>query len=168
MGERTPAQLLAYGVAALLLLVVGVRYLESRGEEPASTAPAVSLDGPGVESSSDPADSSAPGPEQGGLYVHVAGAVRKEGLFRLPEGARVGAAVERAGGPVARADLSGVNLAAQVQDGQQVVVPKRGAEPNAVTSAPAAGSASPAAGEAGVAGGPPISLASVSTGISRV
>lgn len=155
MGDHAPAQLVAYGVAALLLVVVGVRYLEGRGSEPTSTAPPVTLDGPGGESSADPGD---PG-DGDGLYVHVAGAVRKEGLLRLPEGARVGAAVDRAGGPLARADLSGVNLAAQVQDGQQIVVPKRGAVPAPAASAPAAGAAPSSAATGGAPAGPPISLA---------
>jgi competence protein ComEA len=61
------------------------------------------------------------------IYVHVAGAVRQPGLLRLPVGTRVATAVERAGGAGPRADLSGVNLAAKLEDGQQVVVPARGA-----------------------------------------
>jgi competence protein ComEA len=66
-----------------------------------------------------------------GLYVHVAGAVRRPGLVQVPAGARVAAAVTRAGGPSRKADLAGVNLAAQVEDGQQVVVPAAGAVPGA-------------------------------------
>ena len=57
------------------------------------------------------------------LVVYVVGAVRHAGLVRLPEGARVADALERAGGPSRRADLTLVNLAAPVADGQQVVVP---------------------------------------------
>jgi competence protein ComEA len=62
-----------------------------------------------------------------GVFVHVAGAVRRPGLVRVPAGARVAAAVARAGGPGRKADLTGVNLAAPVEDGQQVVVPVAGA-----------------------------------------
>jgi competence protein ComEA len=63
------------------------------------------------------------------LYVHVAGAVRRPGLIRVPPDTRVASALERAGGPTRRADLTLVNLAARVQDGQQIVVPVRGASP---------------------------------------
>jgi competence protein ComEA len=84
------------------------------------------------------------------LYVHVAGAVRKPGLLRLPAGARVATALARAGGPTRRADLTLVNLAAPLQDGQQVVVPVRGAADDAAPggAAPTAGAAAPTAGAA--------------------
>ncbi len=71
------------------------------------------------------------------LTVHVVGAVRRPGLYRLQEGSRVADAVGRAGGATRRADLAGLNLAAPVADGLQVVVPRRGAG----TAAGAAGAA---------------------------
>ena len=61
--------------------------------------------------------------------MHVAGAVRRPGLYRLRPSARVGAALERAGGPLRRADLAAVNLAATVEDGQQIKVPRVGERP---------------------------------------
>jgi competence protein ComEA len=61
------------------------------------------------------------------LVVDVAGAVRQPGLVHLSQGARVSDAVARAGGLTARAERDAVNLAARVADGQQVLVPTRGA-----------------------------------------
>jgi competence protein ComEA len=75
------------------------------------------------------------------IYVHVAGAVRQPGLLKLPAGTRVASAVERAGGAKPRADLSGVNLAAKLEDGQQVVVPLRGAIPATAAGGEALGAA---------------------------
>jgi competence protein ComEA len=76
------------------------------------------------------------------VVVHVAGAVRKPGLYELPYDARVNAAVRKAGGPTPAANLAGINLAAAVQDGQQIVVPRRG----------------PAGGASARGGGGPVSL----------
>lgn len=59
------------------------------------------------------------------LVVHVAGAVRRPGLYRLTEGKRVADAVARAGGATAPADTAAINLAAPLADGMQVVVPRR-------------------------------------------
>jgi competence protein ComEA len=72
----------------------------------------------------------------GRVIVHVAGAVRRPGVYRLAGGARVADAVERAGGATRRADLGGVNLAAKLEDGRQIVVPLRAP---AGASAPASG-----------------------------
>lgn len=72
------------------------------------------------------------------LLVHVAGAVRHPGLVALPAGARVIDAITAAGGPTGSADQGAINLAARVTDGQQVVVPKRGAAPAGSAAAPAA------------------------------
>jgi competence protein ComEA len=85
-----------------------------------------------------PSDSAARAPL---LFVHVVGAVRRAGLFRLRDGSRVADALARAGGPTRHADLAAVNLAAPLVDGQQVVVPRRGPPGTAgVAGAPASGS----------------------------
>jgi competence protein ComEA len=66
---------------------------------------------------------------------------------------RVAFALERAGGPAPGADLSAVNLAAKVEDGQQIVLPRVGAPPAAGLTAPGGASAS---------GGAKLSLAQAS------
>lgn len=72
------------------------------------------------------------------LVVHVAGAVRAPGIYELHAGTRVADAIEAAGGPRPRADLSLLNLAEPIRDGMQIVVggPAVGSAP-AVTSSPA-------------------------------
>lgn len=84
----------------------------------------------------------AAAPKAAHVYVDVVGAVRRPGLYRLRTGGRVADAVARAGGPTGKADLELVNLAALVADGEQVVVPRRGATLGvaAVAGAPSAAS----------------------------
>lgn len=99
-------QIYAYVAVAVVVVAVGVRYVVLPG-----------ADGPAASG----------GPEAGAdVVVYVCGAVRAPGIVRLPADARVADALELAGGAGAKAELDGVNLAARVTDGQQIVVPERG------------------------------------------
>lgn len=133
MPELSRSQLLVYGAIAVALLLLGARWLRA--------ADATQTESPGAEfaaqSGSKDGGSSFSVEETGGdVVVHVAGAVRDPGVYRLPEGARVTDAVERAGGAGPSAAIDTVNLAARLADGQQVVVPS--SSPAAGTSAGAA------------------------------
>jgi competence protein ComEA len=70
------------------------------------------------------------------VVVPVAGAVGKPGVYRLPAGSRVADAVERAGGATEGGAPDGVNPAARLSDGQQIVVPGRGAAATATGDGP--------------------------------
>ena len=84
----------------------------------------------------------------GMVYVHVVGAVRAPGLYQLPRGARVAEALERAGGLLGSAAERAVNLAREVTDGEQIVVPSQDefARSGASGAAPV-GSPQPASGQ---------------------
>jgi competence protein ComEA len=62
------------------------------------------------------------------VAVHVAGAVVAPGVYELGPGARVDAAIERAGGLLPDADADALNLAAPVSDGSRLFVPVEGEE----------------------------------------
>ncbi|QAY61922.1 ComEA family DNA-binding protein [Microbacterium protaetiae] len=79
-------------------------------------------------------ESPAATPGTGDMYVHVAGAVRQPGLYLLPDGSRLVDAVAAAGGFAKDAARDGVNLARPVSDGEQVVVPREGEEPEDAAS----------------------------------
>jgi competence protein ComEA len=148
MPEITRPQLVAYVLAALIVIVLGLRFLHGQGQPPAGAAGAGA--GPAYGGS---AALRLERPPSGSALVHVAGAVRHPGVYRLRDGARVEDAVSRAGGARASADVNAINLAAKVADGQQVVVPRRGS-----AAQPVAGGAADAS-----TGGPsaaPISLSS--------
>jgi competence protein ComEA len=75
------------------------------------------------------------------VFVHAAGAVASPGVYQVPSDARIADVVAAAGGAVADADLNRVNLAAVVEDGQQVYVPRIG-EPAVAASSPGGSSGS--------------------------
>lgn len=142
MPELSRSQLLVYGAIAVALLLVGVRWIRAAdgasdrsGVAEASTGDA---GGPGASFELD---------RGGDAIVHVAGAVIRPGVYRLPAGSRVTDAIERAGGPAAGSAPDAINLAAPLADGQQVVVPAK-----------APGGAATATGSATVTDGGPISL----------
>ncbi len=121
MITLTRTQLAMITVPLLALLAVAGTRLAGIGasQGPTTVAPLTSIraGGPGSASIVDAAPK---------LFVHVVGAVRRPGLFRLADGTRVAGAVARAGGPTKHADLTALNLAAPLVDGQQVIVPRRG------------------------------------------
>jgi competence protein ComEA len=117
MPELSRSQVVVYAAVAVALLLVGGRAI--RGE--AATEPSYAV-AAGAESSG---ESFSVSESSGDLVVHVAGAVRRPGVYRMPAGSRVDDAVARAGGAAPRAELEAVNLAARLADGQQVVVPER-------------------------------------------
>ena len=95
----------------------------------------------------------------GPIVVDVVGGVRRPGIVRLREGARVSDAIAHAGGLRHGAERSAVNFAAPVADGQQVVVPRRGAVVGGAGGV-AAGGAGVGGAVAGQAPAGPVSLSS--------
>ena len=150
--DREKVRLVGYAVAAVLVVLLGVRFLDGGSKDA----------GGGVTVDSAPRSSHSDGPaaaRHGGgasALVQVAGEVNRPGVYSVQSGARVEQAVERAGGLTQHADPAGVNLVARVQDGQQVIVPRKGAAPATAAGSGASGAAAP-----GAAAGP-ISLSSAS------
>ena len=128
MPELSRSQVLVYGAVAVALLLVGARAIRTEGG--GATASAAAASSPG--GSRGFSLKSGAGSD---VVVDVAGAVRRPGVYRLPAGARVVDAIDRAGGAAGGALLEGINRAAHLADGQQVMVPARGPGGSVVTAA---------------------------------
>jgi competence protein ComEA len=134
-------------VAAALLLGIGrPRVAPVDRADPGVSAAVVATGTPasGVPDAPPVAASAAPGPTE--LVVHVAGRVRTPGVVRLPPGSRVLDAVEAAGGADDGVDLSGLNLARLVADGEQVLVGIAPAPGGTGIDGPPGGPATPGTG----------------------
>ena len=130
--EPSRRQVLAVAALVLLALVLAGRQLAAAGPSSSRTAAAETV-----------RVTEQPAPK---LVIHVVGAVRRPGLYRLRHGSRIADAVSRAGGATPRADLALVNLAAPLADGSQVVVPRR-APPAEVGAPDPSGEATGGAGQ---------------------
>ena len=80
------------------------------------------------------------------VYVDVDGAVASPGVYRLKEGARVSQAIDAAGGLTTEADVTGLNRASKVADGQKIYVPTVGEQQAAAVTSGADSGASPTSG----------------------
>src|SRR4051812_1191958 len=101
MPDSPTRQLAAWVVGVAVLAVLGVMLLRGGGGSSPPPAAPIRLH-----------DASGGGGGAGGrVLVHVAGLVRRPGVYTLHAGARVADAVRRAGGARRRADLSAANLA---------------------------------------------------------
>ena len=123
----SPQRLAVYAAVAIAVLVIGWR--SQSGSPPTAYPEPAAATAPATDSSAEAAV----------VVVDVVGAVRRPGVYRLPGAARVLDAVHKAR-PTGRADLAGLNLAARLADGEQVVVPTRGGG-GAAAVAPVPGSA---------------------------
>src|SRR3954454_15243782 len=138
VGSFSRSQLVVYGAIAVVLLLLGARWIHS-GDAQGESAGAVTY----TDSSKGSGSSGTLAVDaEGGtdVVVDVAGAVSDPGVYRLPAGARVNDAIQRAGGATARAEIDSINLAARLTDGQQVVVPERLKASSTIASTAAGGS----------------------------
>ena len=152
--EPTRRSVAALGIAVLVAVGVTVWWVTSSSP---TSVPVTAVSGPSpaasvvpsvVPSGAPSAAPRVPSPSATSpptIVVDVAGKVVRPGIYRLPANARVYDAVRAAGGPRAGVDTVSINLAAPLQDGEQVVVGVPGApQPAGAAATAAAGSSAPA------------------------
>lgn len=135
-----------YATGAMIALAGGISFVgvsRMRPDAPLSIE-TISRETPPVDApngTDPPKPVETPKPEPTEVVVDVAGAVEKRGIQHLAVGARVDDAIKAAGGATADADLSDLNLAAKLVDGDQIYVPPKvkAATANRITAPPALG-----------------------------
>lgn len=150
MSEIPRPMLAVYAIAAVAVIALGVRWLGTGedGSAPRPASPRAGTAGERVRLG---------GGAGGPVVVHVAGAVRRPGVYRLRAGSRAIDALRRAGGATASGNPHGIDLAAKLSDGVQLVIPARAGAPGGEAGAGGAGTgASGGAGAAPTTG--PLSL----------
>ena len=134
---RQTVRLVGVSVTCALAIAVGYWLFRSPSVEVESMLPRVDDAAFGADDDT----TLAPVLHAASVYVHVAGAVLRPGVYELQDGDRVADAIMRAGGVVDGAEPDRLNLAELVRDGQRIEVPFEG-EPFVVatdTSASATG-----------------------------
>ena len=99
---------------------------------------------------STPASSS--GSSSGDIQVYIVGAIKHPGVYTLPSDARVYQLLQAAGGPLPKANLVAINLAAKLTDGEEVYVTVMGEIPPTYMGGvpgPASGNGTPTSGSTG-------------------
>ncbi len=145
MGQvRLP---LLVGMTAFALLLAGMIVAGAAG---ALSAPSFT-----VETTGDAQNEGAQAPASASVFVHVAGAVRVQGLYELAAGSRVQQAIDAAGGFSEDAASEALNLARVVSDGEQIVVPRIASEQEGAEEggSPASGAALQGQADGAVIGG---------------
>ena len=115
----------------IVIGIVGIAGATAVGrtlQKPTLSAPVVAF------SQDDAKPQRRPAPEASAVVVYVAGAVVRGGVYHVIAGARAVDALRAAGGATTSADLVAVNLAAPLADGDEVIVPEKGAADDVVAA----------------------------------
>ena len=164
--------LLVVALVALAVAVTAYVVLRTGGDSEAvpnrptlaKTAPDPTLVPSPAATGSSPGSAGADGKE---VTVDVAGKVRRPGITTLPAGSRVADALKKAGGPRGRVDLSALNLARVLVDGEQILVGRAVAAGGVAGGAAGGTTGGMAAGASTAAPDPAGALVNINTATSE-
>jgi competence protein ComEA len=142
-GAFDPGRRGVKALAAVAVVVVAIAgFLAWRAQPRVDPVP-TPVAAVGAQAVTDPAVAAAKPSAAPEVVIAVAGKVRKPGLVRLPAGSRVADALQAAGGADAGVDVSLLNLARKVVDGELILVGVKPPAGVAVATGPAGGGAPP-------------------------
>lgn len=147
MSSLSRRQIIVWSLTGFVILAIGAGYLRGHlTDDGHHTATAIT-----IAAVTDSAAAS--------MKIHVVGAVTRPGLYEAGPGSRVADVVALAGGSTPDADLSKINLAAKLADGQQVTVPQKNSAAGGTAPGTGGGGAGPAGdAAAGASPGNPVNL----------
>ncbi len=123
-------QIIKGGVIVLIVLAALIVFLFHTGGKDEIEMPQE----PGVLVSGESEEAAHPEEKETIVVVDVAGAVKTPSVVYLDQGARVEDAIKAAGGLLDSADISAVNRASVLTDGQKIYIPQKGEEEPAVST----------------------------------
>lgn len=107
-------KILAIIGGALLILIAGYYYISSTKDVYEMDSFSENIDKKELEVADETDET---------IIVHITGAVKNEGIVKVKENSRINDVIDAAGGITEEADLSNVNLAYQIEDGQKIYIP---------------------------------------------
>jgi len=119
MISLTKKQLLTFiGIGGIIIFVIGYYIYSNTNEHSYEQLEEISIEQitetvPNVEKNEEE------------IVVHIAGEIKNPGIVRTTEGARIADIIDEAGGLTEQADITEVNLAYVIEDGQKIVIPSK-------------------------------------------
>lgn len=119
MVELTKTQKIVVAIAIICILIVIGIFLYKRTQDTDYSMLTLEPEEEGMENMVSQEQET----KEHTIKIHIAGYVEEEGMVELKEGSRIADAIEAAGGTTLEADLSKINLAYVLQDGQKIYIP---------------------------------------------
>ena len=134
LENLTQKQKIVFAIIITLMVVVIIYYIYSRLNEYNLTSTSEDVEENLMFDNTSDKDTSDDLSEKSQILIHISGCVKNNTVVILPEGSRINDAIEAAGGLTSEADLTNINLAYILEDGEKIYIPKKGEELSDYTS----------------------------------
>lgn len=108
-------------VVVIIIIIILLLYFVKQNNE--STYLDLGIDEEIMKKDDEQKNSIEDSEEKNKIIIHVSGSVKKEGIVKIDEGSRIVDAIEAAQGLLDEADMSKINLAYMLEDGQKIYIP---------------------------------------------